>query len=72
MDVMYLDSNKAFDAVSHNIIIDKLMKNRVDKRTVSWTENQLNSQAEKLAISGRKFSLRSVTTDTPLDTRANV
>lgn len=71
VDVIYLDSSKAFDTVSHNITIDKLMKDRVDKRRVSWTENQLNCQAQKLGITGRKSSLRSVTSDVPLDTRAN-
>lgn len=42
MDVIYLDSNKAFDTVSHNVIIDKLMKDGIDKRTVKGAENQLN------------------------------
>lgn len=34
MDLIYLDSNKAFDAVCHNIIIDKPMKYGIDKSTV--------------------------------------
>ena len=53
VDVTYLDSNKAFDTVSDNIMIDKLMKDGIDKGTVQWTENQLNCQAQKLVISGK-------------------
>ena len=31
VDVVYLDFSKAFDTVSHNIFIDKLMKCGLDK-----------------------------------------
>lgn len=48
------------------------MKDGIDKRTVKWTENQLNCQAQKLVISGKRSSLRSVTSGVPLDTKANV
>ena len=43
-DVVYLSFSKAFDAVSHNILIDKLTKYRLGKWTVRWIENWLNSQ----------------------------
>lgn len=72
MDVIYLDSKKPFDTVSHNIIIDKLRNEGTDKRTVKWTEYQLNCRAQKLAISCKKSSLRSVTNGVPPDTRANL
>ena len=43
-DVVYLSLSEVFDSVSHNIIIDKLTKYRLDKETVMWIENWLNSQ----------------------------
>ena len=39
VDVVYLNFSKAFDSVSNNILINKLMKYRLDKWTMSWTAN---------------------------------
>ena len=39
VDVVYLDFNKAFSAVSCNTPTDKLIKYGLDKRTLKWTEN---------------------------------
>lgn len=45
--VVYLDFRKAFDAISHNLFTDKLMKCRISKWTVRWTENWLNCWAQR-------------------------
>lgn len=34
--VVYLDFSKAFDSVSHNILIDKLTKHSLRKWAVKW------------------------------------
>lgn len=39
---VYLDFSSVFNTVSHNIVIDKLMKNGLDKRAVKWVEKWLN------------------------------
>jgi len=39
VDVVYLDFSKAFDAVSHNILIGKC---GLDEWSVRWIENWLN------------------------------
>jgi len=39
LDVVYLYFSKAFDTVSHNILIGKLRKCGLDGWTVEWTEN---------------------------------
>jgi len=42
VDVVHLHFNKAYDSVPHNVLIDKLMKYKLDKGTVRWTENWLS------------------------------
>ena len=61
VEVVYLDLIKAFDMVSHNILIDKLMKYGLDKWTIRWTENWLTSWAQRVMISGAKSSWRQST-----------
>jgi len=39
VDVVYLDFSKAFDMVSHNILLGKLRKYGLDEWTVRWIEN---------------------------------
>ncbi|KAK4825794.1 hypothetical protein QYF61_002378, partial [Mycteria americana] len=54
VDALYLDFRKAFNSVSHNILIDKLTKYGLDKWTMRWTENWLNCQAQGGLISSTK------------------
>jgi len=44
VDVIYLDFSKAFDTVSHNILITKLRKCGTDEWAVRWVENWLSSE----------------------------
>ena len=41
MDVVYLDFSKAFDSVSHKILLAKPRKCGIDEWTVRWVENWL-------------------------------
>ncbi|PKU47057.1 rna-directed dna polymerase from mobile element jockey-like [Limosa lapponica baueri] len=63
--VVYLDFNKAFDTVSHTILIGKLRKRRLEEWTVRWTENWLKDTAHRIMIRGRESSWRSVTSGVP-------
>ncbi|GAB0182921.1 mitochondrial enolase superfamily member 1 [Grus japonensis] len=54
VDFIYLDFIKAFDIVSHKILIDKLLMYGLDEQTVRWIENWLNGQAQRVIISGTK------------------
>ena len=47
VDVLYLDFSKAFDTVSCNILIGKLRRCGIGKRTVRWTENWLTGRAQR-------------------------
>lgn len=52
MDVVYLNFSKIFDAVSHNILVDKFRKCGIDEQAVRWTENYLPGRAQRVVISG--------------------
>ncbi|PKU34547.1 rna-directed dna polymerase from mobile element jockey- hypothetical protein [Limosa lapponica baueri] len=65
VDVVYLDFSKAFDTVSHSILIDKLRKCGLEEWTVRWIENWLKDRAQRGAIRGTESSWRSVTSGVP-------
>ncbi|PKU35648.1 rna-directed dna polymerase from mobile element jockey- hypothetical protein [Limosa lapponica baueri] len=65
VDVVYLVFSKAFDTVSHSILIAKLRKRGLDEWTVRWIENWLKDRAQRIVISGTESSWRSVTIGVP-------
>ncbi|GAB0210235.1 mitochondrial enolase superfamily member 1 [Grus japonensis] len=65
VDVVYLDFRKAFDTVSHNILISKLRKCGLDEWTVRWVENWLNGRAQRVVISSAESSGRPESSGVP-------
>ncbi|GAB0208906.1 mitochondrial enolase superfamily member 1 [Grus japonensis] len=64
-NVVYLDLSKAFDTVSHKIIIEKQTNYGLGEQTVRWVGNQPNGQVQRVAISGTKSSWRPVISSVP-------
>jgi len=65
VDVVYLDFNKAVDAISHNILLGNLRKCGLDEWSVRWIENSLNGRALRVVISGAESSWRPVASGDP-------
>ena len=65
VDVVHLDFNKAFDTVSHNILVMKLRKYGIDEWMVRWIENLLTGIAQRVIISSAESGWRSVTSSVP-------
>lgn len=56
-----LDFSKVFDSVSHNMLISKLRKCRLNECTVQWIKKQLNGRSQRVVFSHRVSSWRPVT-----------
>ncbi|GAB0206764.1 mitochondrial enolase superfamily member 1 [Grus japonensis] len=66
VDAVYLDFSKAFDTISHNILISKLRKCGLDEGSVRWVENWMNARAQRVVISGAESSWMRVSSGVPL------
>ena len=53
-NVVYLDFSKIFDAVPHNILVEKLAAHGLDGHTLRWVKHWLNGQAQRIVVSGVK------------------
>ena len=46
VDVAYLDFSKAFDTISHSILLEKLAAHGLDRCTLCWVKSWLAGQAQ--------------------------
>ncbi|KAK4828134.1 hypothetical protein QYF61_023932 [Mycteria americana] len=57
VDVVYLDFSKAFDTVSHSILLEKLSAHGLDGCTLCWVKNWLDGWAQRVVVNGVKSIL---------------
>ncbi|CAM4607923.1 unnamed protein product [Lepidochelys olivacea] len=65
VDVLFLDFSKAFDTVSHNILVSKLKKYGLDECTIRWVESWLDCWAQRVVINGSMSSWQPVPSGVP-------
>ena len=61
VDVVYLDFSKAFDTVSHSIVLEKLDAHGLERSTLCWVKNCLDGRAQRVVVNSAASSWRSVT-----------
>ncbi|KAK4821712.1 hypothetical protein QYF61_027784 [Mycteria americana] len=65
VDVVYLDFSKAFDTVSHSILLEKLAAHGLDGCTLCWVKNWLDGRAQRVVVNGVYSSWQLVTSGVP-------
>ncbi|CAM4557941.1 unnamed protein product [Lepidochelys kempii] len=65
VDVLFLDFSKAFDTVSHSILVSKLRKYGLDECTIRWVESWLDCRAQQVVINGSMSSWQPVSSGVP-------
>ncbi|KAK4830388.1 hypothetical protein QYF61_010899 [Mycteria americana] len=50
VDIVYLDFSRAFDKVSHSLLLEKLMRYGLDKWSVGWFGNGLTGRTQRVVV----------------------
>ena len=64
-DVAYLDFRKAFDLVSHKLLIYKMSKYGISGQILEWVKNFLNNRTQRVVIRGTASEEFKVTSGVP-------
>ena len=52
VDIIFLDSNKAFDTVHHSILLDKLSSCEMNRFMLHCVMKWLNGRAQRIVVNG--------------------
>ncbi|GAB0179776.1 mitochondrial enolase superfamily member 1 [Grus japonensis] len=65
VDIVDLDFSKAFDTISHSILLEKLAAHDLDRCTLHWVKTWLDGLAQRVVVNGVKSSQQLVTSGVP-------
>ena len=65
IDCIYVDFKKAFDSVSHELLIHKLKSYNISDSMITWLSSFLNNRKQSVRINGSTSSWTSVTSGVP-------
>ena len=65
VDVIFMDFSKAFDRVSHSLLINKLRLQGFDHDLANWIESFLVGRTMSVSVGGKLSSVRDVTSGVP-------
>jgi hypothetical protein len=68
VDVIYTDFSKAFDRVSHNVLIQKLLSRHAPFQLVCWIRNFLSNRIQRVVLGNATSDWVSVTSGVPQGT----
>ena len=64
-DIVYLDFRKAFDSVSHSILLSKLQNMGITGLLLNWFRAYLSNRSQLVSVNGQHSSLLPVTSGVP-------
>ncbi|XP_009286374.1 PREDICTED: E3 ubiquitin-protein ligase MARCH11 [Aptenodytes forsteri] len=65
MDIVYLDFSKAFATVSHGLLLEKLMRDGLDKWSVGWVGNWLTGRTQRVVVNSSFSNWQPLTSGVP-------
>ncbi|GAB0189850.1 hypothetical protein GRJ2_001450300 [Grus japonensis] len=65
VDAVYLDISKAFDTISHSILLEKWVAHGLERHTLCWVKNWLDGRAQRVVVNGVKSNWWLVTSGVP-------